>query len=101
MIVIGSKVILMTDSLPELGIKLDILEVANIDEKGFLEFSKVPGRFYNHINFMEYGVPEETVTITIDRYNMLYNAYMELDSLKIKMALQNYAKTQGGEENGR
>lgn len=98
---IGSKVVLMTDSLPELGIKLDILEVANIDENGFLEFSKVPGRFYNAINFMEYGVPGETVTITIDRYNMLYNAYMELDSLKIKMSIQDYARAQGGEEDGR
>lgn len=88
----GSNVILMTDDLPELGMKLDILEVTNIDEYGFLEFSKVPGRFYNAINFMEYGIPEETVTITIDRYNMLYNAYMELDSLKIKMALQDLCK---------
>ena len=93
---IGSKVILMTDSLPELGMKFDILEVTDMDKSGFLGFSKVPGRFYNHINFMEYGVPAETVTITIDRYDKLYSAYMELNRLKAKMALQDYAKTQGG-----
>lgn len=98
---IGSKVILMTDSLSELGTKLDILEVTDMDKSGFLGFSKVPGSFYNPAYFAEYGKTPETVTISIDRYDKLYSAYMELNRLKAKMVLQDYAKTQGGEEDGR